>query len=109
MPNVYTIPTEDAPTLGNFDLIVDLEGRDFQFFFKWNDREGFWYVDVLNSAGEPIRTGLKCVINWPLLRTCQTRERPFGSIMVVDTRPEPTETGLENLGTLALFSYSNSE
>ena len=105
----YGIPIEDASDLGNFDLTVDLDGSDYQLVFRFNNREDFWYLDILDAAGNEIRSGLKCVVNWPVLRTCRDQGRPPGELMVLDARPEPEETGLDNLGSIALLTYEEQE
>lgn len=104
----FIVPTENAPALKFFDLVVDLDGSDYQLIFRYNERENFWYIDVLDAAGNPIRNGLKCVINWPLLRRCVLESRPPGSLMVLDARTEPAETGLDNFGSLAELIYADA-
>ncbi|GAH17648.1 unnamed protein product, partial [marine sediment metagenome] len=73
---VTIIPILDAGTVGAFSFTVDLEGVDFQFDFQYNDRESAWYFDLLDADANMLRAGIKCVINFPLLRLYQGLERP---------------------------------
>jgi hypothetical protein len=106
---IYNIPVENAPELGVFDMIVDMDGSDFQLTFAYNPRDGFWYVDVADVAGNPIRSGLKCVINYPLMRLCKEQGRPLGEIFVIDPRPTSEETGLDGFGSDGLLTYVDEE
>lgn len=91
---------------GPFLFTVDLDGVDFVLNFEFNIRDGFWYMDVLNTAGEHIRSGLKVVVNFPLLtRWRETGVRPEGELFVIDTRPTPTDPGLEDLGVNGILLY----
>lgn len=107
--SVYTIPLGDAATDGNLDLTVDLDGSDYKLAFQYNSREGFWYYSLLDSAGNPLRSGKKVVAALPLLRTMVQRTRPPGELMCFDTRSEPDDPGLEDLNVNAEFGYVDQE
>lgn len=103
--SVYTIPLEDAAELGNLQLTVDLDGSDYQIAVQYNSREGFWYLSVLDSAGNSLRSGLKIVIGIPLLRLMMQRTRPPGELMCLNTRANPDDPGLNDLNANAELGY----
>ncbi len=101
----YTIPLEQAAELGAFNITVDLDGVDFQLHFQYNSREGFWYFDLLDTGGVPLRSGIKVVSNWPMLRLMKQLTRPAGELVSYDTRGEPSDPDLEGLNVTSIFGY----
>lgn len=96
---------EDAQFLGEFFFTVALDGVNYKFQFQYNEREDFWYFNILDIEDNLIRTGLKVVSNWSLLRLMRGEIRPPGDLISVDTRDTPLDPHLENLGIESLFSY----
>lgn len=88
---------------------VTLDGLQFELTFRYNLREGYWYLDVSDIEGTVIRYGLKLITNHPLLRTVKVDDRPPGQLVVVD----PTEVGLEagryTLGTDLILVYVDED
>jgi len=105
----YTIPLTDAAELGAFTFSVDMDGSDFQLNFQFNSREQFWYFDLLNAEGTVLRSGIKVVSNYPLLRLFKERTRPLGELISYDTRWSPTDPGLEDLNVTSIFGYLDEE
>jgi hypothetical protein len=99
------IPIADAGILGAFYFVVELDGTDYQCSFQFNSREGFWYMDLFDTAGNRIRSGLKVVINWPTIRLDRSEDRPPGEIMFLDTREDPADPGLDELGEDVPMAY----
>lgn len=106
--SVLTIPITNAESRGAFYFTVDLEGASYEFRFQWNARASFWYFDLLKD-GEPVRSGVKCVINWPTLWRHAELDRPPGEILVIDSSERPLDPGLAELGNAALLTYVESE
>ncbi len=100
-----TIKIENAGEEGAFFFSVDLEGVDYVFSFQYNGREDFWYVDISDVEGNPIRSGMKVVSNFPLMRLCKEEDIPPGKILVLDTTDEPIDPGLLDLGVRAILAY----
>ena len=96
---------EDAQTLGNFYYTVSLDGVNYQLVFKYNGREDFWYFDILDTEDNPIRSGIKVVSNWPLLRLMKNEPRPPGELMGIDTRDIALDPHLEEFGVEVVFGY----
>jgi len=55
----------DSPA---FSQVVELEGRVYQFAFRFNGRFGSWFMDIRSGSGDPIAIGIRIVLNYPLLR-----------------------------------------
>lgn len=106
---VYTIPLDNPAELGAFGFSVDLDGVDFRLDFQFNSREGFWYFDLLDTEGTILRSGIKVVSNYWLLRLFSARTRPLGELISIDTRLEPTDPGLEDLNVTSFFGYIDQE
>jgi hypothetical protein len=99
------IPTMNAQTYGNFSQTVSLDGIDYQLQYKYNDRESFWYFNLLDTEDNPIKTGIKIVSNWPFLRNVVNTTRPGGELIGVDTRQPPLDPGFDDLGFAVKMGY----
>ena len=98
---VVIIPTRGD--IGAYFFKVELDGVLYRFAFQHNDRERRWYMDLKTGDGAPIRSGIKLVANFPLLRMLSAVNRPPGEILVLNTRndDDPDLAGLGNLVQLA--------
>ena len=106
------IPLEEAATDGNLTFTADLDGVDYQFHFYYNDREGFWYFDFLDLAGNQLRSGVKVVANYPLLALMPKHgdvQRPMGELVCVNTMQGCKDPTLDDFGFSARFGYRQED
>jgi hypothetical protein len=80
-----------------------LDGTTYRLTFRWNVREGAWYLDLLTAEDVLIAGGLKLVGGAFLLRHITGAVRPPGELWVEGI---PTET---NLGTEAVLLYLDED
>jgi hypothetical protein len=106
---LVTIPTPNASTDGNFYFIIDLDGSEYQLFLKYNERDDAWYMDISDTKGNAIRSGMRLVCNFPFMRTCMVPERPPGELMALDTLNPPEDPGLEDLDKRVVLVYEEQE
>lgn len=66
-------------------------------------------MDVLDQNETPVRLGIKCVVNWPLLQGRIVENRPPGELMIVDTRGEVDDPSLDSLGVDHQLVYLDAE
>ena len=97
-----TVPTRTD--LGAYTLQVELDALVYRLAFQFNDREGFWYLSIADESGVAIRSGIKVVVNTPLLRLIANEDAPPGELLAVDTTDD-SEPGLTDLGEAALLTY----
>jgi len=93
----YIIPMPDAQDDRNFIVTVDLSGIDYRLNFHHNHREDFWYYDLLTAEEVPLRTGLKVVSNYPMLRLFVDITKPDGELICVDTYAVTRDPALDDL------------
>lgn len=100
-----TISTPNASADGNFYFVVELDGIEYQLYFKYNEREDAWYLDVSDTKGNAIRSGMKMVVNFPFMRTCMVSERPPGEFIALDTLTPPKDPGLADMDDRVVLVY----
>jgi hypothetical protein len=103
-----TVQLPTRTDLGLYRMEVDLDGATFQFAFRFNEREGFWYFDLADADGEPIKSGVKVVTGFPLARLVRDLRRPPGEFTAVDTADTDREAGLEDLGDEVVLNYTEA-
>jgi hypothetical protein len=97
--------------LPHFDVQAVLDDVTFTLEFRWNTREGFWYMSILTDGGDPIITSIKCVVDWPLGRRTPDPRRPRGVLSLIDTsggQVDPSfdpDTGKGDLGDRVQLLY----
>jgi hypothetical protein len=78
---------------------TQLDGRDYQLTFQWNQRTGHWSLDLADQDGVAIRSGMVLVTGWPLLRGCVDARRPPGTLVIADSqRSNDLDPGFADLG-----------
>lgn len=100
-----TFPTPNASQDGNFFFVAELDGAEYQLYFKYNEREDTWYLDISDLQGNAIRSGMKMVVNFPFMRTCMISERPPGEFTALDTLSDPRDPGLDDLDERVTLVY----
>jgi len=92
----------------NYRLQLSIGNAGYLFDFRWNTREGYWYLDVYDVTERPIRTGMKCVVGTFLGRSSQ--EAPFadGALIVYDTSGKGLDAGLDDFGSRVQMVYLSS-
>ena len=98
------IPT--STTLGRYRFSIVLTDVVFTFAFAFNRRDDHWYMSLLDSAGDPVRQGIRVTPNFPLLRQLTQQGRPAGEIYAIDPQGN-LEPGLEDLGDQVKLTYED--
>jgi hypothetical protein len=100
---VLVIPT--TPSVPSYTQRTTLDGREYQFEFRWNTRDSAWYFHIADEQGAHIRSAIKVVLDWPLLRRIVDERRPPGSIMAIDSSGTSTNPTLDDFGTRVKLYY----
>ena len=98
------IPTRTD--LGAYTFQSTLDSIVYRFSLQFNTREGFWYLSIFDSSGTAIRSGIKVVVNWPLLARAVEEAAPLGRLFAFDPRDIPEDPGLTDLGDSAELVYA---
>jgi len=88
-----------------FSFETELDGTSFGFAFRWNDRDASWYMTVSDGEGSPIVSGIKVVVNLPLLNFFSDPRLPGGVLMAIDTAGADQDAGYADLGRRVVLSY----
>jgi len=80
-----------------YQYSVTLDGVVFQLVWVWSERAQQWFVDLLDSDGNAIRSGLAVVTGFPLFSLLAESSRPLGEMVITQVsspKREPAETDL---------------
>lgn len=93
-----------------YDQITQLEGVEYLLTFAWSARESCWYLDVGDQDGNPLASGVKLVVSWPLLRRFNDDRLPPGFLYCVDMTGNGMDIEVpEDLGSRVLLTYITSD
>jgi hypothetical protein len=87
---------------------VVLDGTRYTLGVNWNAREGDWYVDLADGAGNPVCMGIKAVPNIPLWQQYKGAGGfPPGDLVLFDTlgNLQTATPGYTDLGQRYLLLY----
>lgn len=95
MSTVYEIPLTANPQ----KLTISLGTNTYQLVVKWNDQSQTWVIDINDTDGNPVLTGLSMVTGADLLE--QYSYMNFGGQLIAQSDTDlslpPT---FDNLGTI---------
>jgi len=98
MQTPYLIPLQPTPQI----LSIALAGVTYQLTIYWNAQNNSWTIDIADSSGNPILTGIPMVTGCDLLG--QFEYLNFGGELVAQTANGtdaiPTFTNLGSNGNL---------
>jgi hypothetical protein len=106
---VLIIPLINISESGNLNFTTTLDGTTYKIFLKHNERDNCWYMSLEDLEENLIRSGIKIVTNWPLLRLLRSGSRPEGELIAVDTRFTALDPNLEEFGAEIEFAYLEKE
>lgn len=87
-----------------------IAGRDYELTFRWNQRDGHWYLDLADENGSSIVRGISLVAGYPLLRGIVDERRPPGELAINDTtNADDVDPGFSDLGTRFELLYFTPE
>ncbi|MFZ5440457.1 MAG: phage baseplate plug family protein [Myxococcota bacterium] len=94
----------------HFSFATELDGRTWQFTFRWNHRAEQWVMSIADSEGNQVLTGLRVVIDFPLLARFRGREAlPAGDIVARRTSGAKADPGFEDLGRSVQLYYLSAD
>ena len=86
-----------------------LEGVNYGFRFRYNERAGAWFFDLSTDAGVPLVTGHKVVVSAFLFGWRETSaDMPPGALFAYDTSDQRLDPTLEDFGTRVILTYVES-
>ncbi len=98
------VPTDFG--IPHFDLRVDLSGVEYLIALKYNQREGFWYLDLATEDGEVLIASSKVVVGSPLIYALSDERRPPGDLIALDTEDADGDpVTVADLGGRVLLVY----
>lgn len=93
-----------------FSFATELDGAGFTFTWRWNDRAAAWFFDLADSDGGVIATGVKLVVNLPLLVPFHANARcPAGELIAIDTTGQGLDAEFEDLGRRVVVLYASED
>lgn len=87
-----------------FDVQADLDGATYVLTLRWNTRSLGWILDVADSSETTIVSGVRVVVDFPILAYQGTR-RPPGALLFSDTSGEGVDPGADDLGDRVRLYY----
>ena len=94
-----------ATGLANYRFSVDLDGSDFRFHFIYNSRDESWYMTILDGNDNPLRSGIRVVSEWALIRLWRSLDAPLGEIISLSLGENDEPPDLDQLGVETLLTY----
>lgn len=106
---ILITPMLQIQSKGNANRTTLYDGVNYILQIRQNEREDFAYVSILDTENNPIRSGLKVVSNWPLMRLMRTIPRPPGEVITIDTRTIPDDPAWSEFGIDVLLGYAEED
>ena len=104
--STFIIPVND--TIDPFDLQVELDGRVYDLYFRWNSRGIHWTMD-LGRDGTVLVYGIKLVVTTDLLSQYQRiADMPDGILFVDDLDGLDNDPNDTNFGDRVVLKYTDT-
>lgn len=101
---VLQLPTSTINPFYVFE--IELDGVLFRMEFKFNERDQAWYMSILDTNDNHLRSGLRVVSDWTLLRLWQElTKRPEGEIIATALGGITRPALIDELGSQVILTY----
>ena len=105
---VTNIPT--STTFSFYTLDVELDDIEFRLEFKFNARDQAWYLSIYDTNDTPLRSGLRVVSDWTLLRLWQEIQlRPEGELIATTQGGIARPALIDELGEDVVLTYLDAD
>ena len=84
---------------------VELDGSTYTLEVRWNERASGYFLNISEAEGTRLLSGIRLVIDWPLLLRWRDERLPAGQFLLVDTSGKKQEPGLAELGARVQLLY----
>lgn len=91
----------------NFTLRCELDAVEYEFTFRFNERDGTWFMSLADIEGDPIVEGVPLRVNLPLLMDVPDVRKPGGLLMALDTSGTGVDPGRYDLGDRVVLTYGD--
>lgn len=81
----------------SFTEDVTLDGIPLRIRFDWNERGQFWAMSFLNTEDVKLVSGIKLVLNYPLIGDYVDRGLPKGEMFCNDTTGKKSRISFEDM------------
>lgn len=104
--STFIIPVSD--TTDPFDLQVELDGRVYDLYFRWNSRDIHWVMDI-GRDGTVLVYGIK-LVNSPdvLIQFRRISDMPDGVLFIDDLDGLDNDPDDLNFGDRVVLKYTDT-
>jgi len=103
----YEIPTNNSSPA--FDMFTDLDGVNYTFNFRWNDRIGMWMFDLYDSDNVAIFLGKPYQTEVDFLQQSVKTTTPTGTLMAINSEEDGVDADRFSLGGNVKLYYKEVE
>lgn len=98
---IFTLATGSDPF---YDFTATLDGVNYAFDFRYNQREACWYFSIGLNDGTDLANGVKVVCGPSLLSTFVDDRLPPGALIAMSSTADNSPPGLSDLAPGARVS-----
>ena len=91
-----------------YDYEIQLEQVIYNIVICFNERTGFWYMDIADQNNVALLSGIKLVTGELLINQYADSSLPPGQFFIFDTSNTNSDPGRETLGTIHRLLYRES-
>jgi len=89
-----------------YSFQVNLDGQVYEIKIRFNTRVGRWYINIKDTSGNEILSGIKLLTNIPLIGQYQSLANlPPGEFMCIDETGYNKDAGINDLGNDVKLVY----
>ncbi len=92
-----------------YRVYVELESVLYGFEFHWNHLAEGWFMSIFTADDQPILSGVRLVVDWPLNARGADARLPPGILIAQDTTGARQDPGEDDLGTRTVLLYFTSD
>lgn len=67
-----------------FSEAITLDGNLYNLHFYWNNRGSFWTMDISDANNNPLISGIRLIIGFPMTLQNAEESIPPGQFIIVD-------------------------
>lgn len=93
-----TVEIETSTTDYYWVQTTALDGTDYVLSFRYNSRENAYYLQISDTGGDVLLSGVKLVTNFPLFRSVTDSRLPRGELYALTSTNDDSTAAFGELG-----------